>query len=863
MSSTRLESSSAKGKHRLLGLPERARRGLACKACRKKKHLCDRIKPSCTACSKGRIECIYLDRRPHKTVAELKDLLRDFERKYSRLEATHKKRASKPKPDAFAVTGDEATGRVEELDSLLLFYRSKLSAPQTEVPYGGYHFDESFLTISPLNSKTSPPATDTSPSACSIRCSIPHPTRIFSCVPRYPPGPLIHQSNLRGTSLELEPPLLEKETPEFQSLASTQDPLSNRVSVSSEVWNQCRLNTNDGWPSSQLTYNPLHKIPQGQTPLPPPIEIIRPPTLHFSRASWWDHLTRTYTLRPTNTSVTVSISRHDAVSEISRDVYGFFKFAPAWASFINTSLFFDTFHHTELRSAIQPSLVLSILAYSKLVQLDEETRKKDPRTHERSWRQSVALRDLAQASFEASYNAGWIDVPLAQAAWILVLYENSPHPNSVPYRRQSAISLLDNVICALGLTSLDATNPHAAMFAPNVVPALGRPPSSCAKHQAATFISSSVMDYPPTPSPTSLSSRGALARYQATILQTPFDNPVDQPQSQNNHGLDDITTCPCQSLSLSRSPDVLRFTPLWDAMPRWVPNATWAEIRKEEGRRLVWSSLGMLGMDTAARQASAMPQQDLHVTKQENFALLFPGEEDHTSLPNEDTAHSGKESHWALWGRTMLLWFACIRRESCRRLRTKVSVSPSATGEETMYGTDEEFAMQVWMETDAIEDALNNHTCLTEKALMYHQREFLFIIRMQVSRGFRRSIPMAQTDVNVIRLDRDSALNWIRHRYRMGTTMSGIITGDAESPGRKMLLKLPFMVYYSLVIEWRAIELWKLDNSLLLAIDVALKYRRIVDWFRQLWPCAETEKWAATISGELKSICRILGKDVE
>ncbi|KAG9028558.1 hypothetical protein FRB95_006339 [Tulasnella sp. JGI-2019a] len=859
--SSHSESTFAKDKHRLLELP---RRGLACGACRKKKHLCDRKKPSCTPCSKGKVECIYLDRRPHKTVAELEDLLRDLQRKYdSCFKATREKRAPKPEPDTSTTTGDEASGRVAELDSLLRFYRSKLSAPQTEVPCGGYHFDESFLAISSLNSRTSPPATGTFPSACSIKCSISHPMRIFSCVPKYPPSPSIHQSNLRGTSLELEPPFLKKEMPEFQLLASAQDLLNSYVSVLPEVWDQCRPSTHGGWPSSQLAYNLPHKIPRGQTPLPPPIEIIRPPTLHFSRASWWDHLTRTYTLRPTNTSVTVSISRHDAVSEISRDVYGFFKSASAWVSFINTSLFFDTFHHAELRSAIQPSLVLSILAYSKLVQLDEETKKKDLETHERSWRQSVALRDLAQASFEASYNAGWIDVPLAQAAWILVLYEICPHPNSAPLRRQSAIYLLDNVICALGLTSLDATNPRAALFAPNVVPALGRPPSNCAKYQAATFTPSSVMGYPPTPPPTPLSSRGALARYQATILQTPFDNPLDQPQPQNNHGLGDVITCLCQSLSLGRSTDVLRFTPLWDAMPRWVPNMTWADIRKEEGRRLVWSALGMLGQDAAMRQASAIPQQDLHVTKQENFALLFPGEEDYTSLPNEDIVHSGKESHWALWGRTMLLWFASIQRASRRRLRTKASVSPSVTGEETMDSTDEEFAMQVWMETDAIEDALNSHTCLTEKALMYHQREFLFIIRMQISRGFRRSIRMAQTNVNFMRLDRDSALNWIRHRYRIGTTMSGIITGGAESPGRKMLLKLPFLAYFSLVIEWRAIELWKLDNSLLLAIDVALKYRRIVDWFRQLWPCAETEKWAATISGELKSICRILGKDVE
>ncbi|KAG9021992.1 hypothetical protein FRB95_001011 [Tulasnella sp. JGI-2019a] len=78
-------------------------------------------------------------------------------------------------------------------------------------------------------------------------------------------------------------------------------------------------------------------------------------------------------------------------------------------------------------------------------------------------------------------------------------------------------------------------------------------------------------------------------------------------------------------------------------MPRWASNATPAEIRKEEALRLVWSTLVMLGSDAAARQAGAVVQLDLHVTKLENFALLFPGEDNYTSLPDVNTKYSGKE----------------------------------------------------------------------------------------------------------------------------------------------------------------------------------------------------------------------------
>ncbi len=37
-----------------------------------------------------------------------------------------------------------------------------------------------------------------------------------------------------------------------------------------------------------------------------------------------------------------------------------------------------------------------------------------------------------------------------------------------------------------------------------------------------------------------------------------------------------------------------------------------------------------------------------------------------------------------------------------------------------------QFALKAWLETDAIEDALNKHTCAIEKAYIFHGREYLF-----------------------------------------------------------------------------------------------------------------------------------------
>ena len=46
--------------------------------------------------------------------------------------------------------------------------------------------------------------------------------------------------------------------------------------------------------------------------------------------------------------------------------------------------------------------------------------------------------------------------------------------------------------------------------------------------------------------------------------------------------------------------------------------------------------------------------------------------------------------------------------------------------ESVLPGTMAQFAMRAWLETVEIEKKLNSHTCATEKASLFHCREFLF-----------------------------------------------------------------------------------------------------------------------------------------
>ena len=59
----------------------------------------------------------------------------------------------------------------------------------------------------------------------------------------------------------------------------------------------------------------------------------------------------------------------------------------------------------------------------------------------------------------------------------------------------------------------------------------------------------------------------------------------------------------------------------------------------------------------------------------------------------------------------MLLWNVCVR------MRHDVSFSDLDR---------RDFAMRAWLETEAIEKALQWHTCGIERAFMYNGREFLF-----------------------------------------------------------------------------------------------------------------------------------------
>jgi hypothetical protein len=123
--------------------------------------------------------------------------------------------------------------------------------------------------------------------------------------------------------------------------------------------------------------------------------------------------------------------------------------------------------------------------------------------------------------------------------------------------------MLDSIIRSLGLTLVDADDPHTSIFYPRSVPAVPE--------------RSSRRSWPP--------GQGIHS------IQT-VPSHLNPPFSHSSLATSTGSGCDCKSLTLAAHwAPTLEHAPLWAATPTW--NSAWSEgeIRKESCRRLCWSSM--------------------------------------------------------------------------------------------------------------------------------------------------------------------------------------------------------------------------------------------------------------------------------
>ncbi|KAJ7288164.1 hypothetical protein C8J57DRAFT_1279278 [Mycena rebaudengoi] len=528
--------------------------------------------------------------------------------------------------------------------------------------------------------------------------------------------------------------------------------------------------------------------------------IISQPSLEFSRKTWWDSLLSLY-LSPSSARLeSLSTSQRDLASQrITSDLRFLFRTSNYWFSFLHAPTFFSNFFDPGRRQQIQPSLILGALAMSSFWQSSDIGHGHPGRIR------AMKFRDEAQSALEASFNAGWVDDTLAQAAWILAMFEVCAHPHHSTERSSSAMIMLDSIIRALSLTMVDYNDPHTSTFSPRQVPTVSNKLLMPSKHSPTAIKDSSI-------------------RHTYPLSLTP---PLSNPDG-----------CSCHSLSLGEQwAPAFEHTPLWAQTPAWSASWSEAEIRKESCRRLCWSSMTLAAGHSSYSYANRVHSLDLFIGDPSNYALLFSGE-----AMNHSPSASAKDTIWALYERAFLLWHACIKT------RNDSSATIAEKGD---------FAIKAWLEADAIEDALNKHTCTIERAFIFQGREYIFNTRMIVSYEFRRFVPHIPANVNGL-FNRHKAEEWLSHQSTVAQRFMGglhTVTGNSSNS----LSHRPFYVFWFMAQVSRGLILWESDKTMTLALDVCKNLLAPIDYLTALWPCAEQRYRYDNLRERLASACRAAG----
>ncbi|KAJ6475057.1 hypothetical protein C8R47DRAFT_986425 [Mycena vitilis] len=519
------------------------------------------------------------------------------------------------------------------------------------------------------------------------------------------------------------------------------------------------------------------------------LTIVGQPNLDFSRKIWWDSLLCLYSSPNSTRLESLSASQRGlATQRISSDLRFLFRTSNYWFSFLHAPTFFNNFYDPAKRENVQPSLILAAVAMATFWQSSEIG------MGHRGRERALKFRDEAQSALQASLNAGWVDDTLAQAAWILAMFEVCANPDHTTERSSSAMITLDSIIRSLSLTLVDLNDPTTSTFSPGKVPAV------------------------------TSGSRLALNGYGRGY---PYSSAL--PVSTDRG-------CSCSSLTLKDHwPEALEYTPLWAQTPAWNTSWSESEIRKESCRRLCWSSMNLAAGHSAYSSANRGHSVKLFIADPSNYALLFSGE----AMVHSPAA---KDTIWALYDRSFLLWHACIK------MRNDNSAPVTDKGQ---------FAIKAWLEADAIEEALNRHTCGIERAFIFQGREYIFNTRMCITYEFQRFVPLVSANVNGL-FHRHKAEEWLTHQATVAQQfMKGLdtVTGNSSNS----LTHRPFYVFWFMAQVSRGLTLWHCDNNMTIALDVCKNLLAPIDYLTALWPCAEQRYRYESLRERLRDACKMAG----
>ncbi|KAI0718234.1 hypothetical protein C8T65DRAFT_639443 [Cerioporus squamosus] len=567
------------------------------------------------------------------------------------------------------------------------------------------------------------------------------------------------------------------------------------------------------------------------------LSIPARPSLQFTRETWWDALLTFYSTEDSSTEVEMialtSEQRTSTVQRIVGDIRALFHSSIYWVSFINLPRFFDSLLSTTKRSAMQPGLVLSALAVGKFAQSSEVEQGAKGRA------KAFKLLDLAHSSLEASLASGWVDIGLIQAAWLLVYFEVQAHPRQSCDRERSSLLLLDSLIRFFSLTTLDAdlkgvqNSLHTSSSVPPIIPSI--PPEQPSFPSSATPSYTGMTEPRVFPSPvTHLFSAGSssMTPSSAAPCTPPFEPLVPDTIGSSTSPPPANSPCNCLALSLGHNcPSIRGIAPAWAGTLIWPENVSEGEFRKEEYRRLVWASVMVTAsMNSYTAVLEDVQKTSLWIKDPQNYALLFPGE----ALAMHGVPVP-PNSVWTLYLRSMLLLHSCVRK------RADMSLSESQRAQ---------FAMNAWLEIDALENALNQHTCDLERNMGFQAREMIFSARMCVSHEFQRYIPQIATGRLFYR---DKAESWLRLRMIMAERMWQNLLAGIDAPA--LDYRKPLLIYWFMSHVVKAMVLWRADPTLTIALEASKTFGKRAEYLMLFWPSSEQRREWQKLRYELVEAC--------
>jgi hypothetical protein len=139
------------------------------------------------------------------------------------------------------------------------------------------------------------------------------------------------------------------------------------------------------------------------------------------------------------------------------------------------------------------------------------------------------------------------------------------------------MTMLDQIIQALELTTIDSNEPGATVFPPREVPQV-HPETTPAQRTSWPSQSTGNPEAPLSDPATAPKSHGGHPRHHES-----------SPESAIR-----MESCNCAAMSLGQQwNSAFEFTPEWLSTPAWDENWTEGEINKESCRRLCWSAVSL------------------------------------------------------------------------------------------------------------------------------------------------------------------------------------------------------------------------------------------------------------------------------